>query len=350
VLLAVFTLSGFTGLIYESIWSHYLKLFLGHAAYAQTLVLAIFMGGMAIGAHVIGRYSQRIRRLLIAYAVVELAIGVFGLLFHPVFERVLDWSFLHAIPALGSPASVQLFKWTAGTLLLLPPSILMGATFPLISGGLVRLTPHRSGELLALLYFTNCLGAAVGVLVSGFFLPCKVGLPGTLLTAGLLNILLALVVAGMASPPARAGARISANSPRHAFRPCRADRGQYCQESVQRVPPVRSLPLLERSTCLPRPAASAASWRLGRLQSPTSANERRRSFRTVAELGHRILEQPRGQLPDLGYVLTATSAALYGLGNHREAFELVRKWSRRLPADNEYDLALGILAAAGTVS
>ena len=45
VLFALFSLSGFAGLIYESIWSHYLKLFLGHAAYAQTLVLAIFMGG-----------------------------------------------------------------------------------------------------------------------------------------------------------------------------------------------------------------------------------------------------------------------------------------------------------------
>ena len=44
----IFFLSGFCGLIYESIWSHYLKLFLGHAAYAQTLVLAIFMGGMAL--------------------------------------------------------------------------------------------------------------------------------------------------------------------------------------------------------------------------------------------------------------------------------------------------------------
>ena len=41
-LFAIFTFSGFAGLIYESIWSHYLKLFLGHAGYAQTLVLAIF--------------------------------------------------------------------------------------------------------------------------------------------------------------------------------------------------------------------------------------------------------------------------------------------------------------------
>src|ERR1700682_3776233 len=49
ILYALFAVSGFAGLIYESIWTHYLKLFLGHAAYAQTLVLAIFMGGMAIG-------------------------------------------------------------------------------------------------------------------------------------------------------------------------------------------------------------------------------------------------------------------------------------------------------------
>ncbi|HTB87715.1 MAG TPA: hypothetical protein VK743_07180, partial [Steroidobacteraceae bacterium] len=56
-LLAVFVVSGFTGLIYESIWSHYLKLFLGHAAYAQTLVLAIFMGGMALGSWAVAHYS-----------------------------------------------------------------------------------------------------------------------------------------------------------------------------------------------------------------------------------------------------------------------------------------------------
>ena len=54
---ALFTVSGFAGLIYESIWSHYLKLFLGHAAYAQTLVLALFMGGMAIGSWLCSRRS-----------------------------------------------------------------------------------------------------------------------------------------------------------------------------------------------------------------------------------------------------------------------------------------------------
>src|SRR5215204_7076890 len=81
---ALFTISGFAGLIYESIWSHYLKLFLGHAAYAQTLVLAIFMGGMALGSWLVSRFTLRIRDLLVGYALAEAGIGVLALLFHPL--------------------------------------------------------------------------------------------------------------------------------------------------------------------------------------------------------------------------------------------------------------------------
>jgi spermidine synthase len=90
-LLAVFVVSGFTGLIYESIWSHYLKLFLGHAAYAQTLVLAIFMGGMALGSWAVAHYSSRIRQLLWGYVLVEGLIGVLGILFHPLFVAATNF-------------------------------------------------------------------------------------------------------------------------------------------------------------------------------------------------------------------------------------------------------------------
>ena len=58
----LFTVSGFAGLIYESIWTHYLKLFLGHAAYAQSLVLMVFMGGMAAGAAWCARDAARMAR------------------------------------------------------------------------------------------------------------------------------------------------------------------------------------------------------------------------------------------------------------------------------------------------
>ena len=193
-LLAIFVVSGFTGLIYESIWSHYLKLFLGHAAYAQSLVLAIFMGGLALGSWVIARCSFRIHRLLMAYVLVEAVIGVLGLIFHPTFVAAYDFSFATAIPALPSAFWIHAYKWSLGSLIIFPQSVLLGMTFPLISGGLIRRWPDRPGETLATLYFTNSLGAAIGVLVSGFVLIGAVGLPGTIESAGILNIALALAI------------------------------------------------------------------------------------------------------------------------------------------------------------
>jgi spermidine synthase len=194
VLLAIFVVSGFTGLIYESIWSHYLKLFLGHAAYAQTLVLAIFMGGMALGSWLVATYSTRIRQLLLGYVVVEGVIGVLGLVFHALFVGMTDWSFDAVIPGLHSVALVHAYKWSLAAVLILPQSILLGMTFPLISGGVIRRWPDRPGATLSMLYFTNSLGASIGVLVSGFVLIRAFGLPGTIMTAGLLNVALALAV------------------------------------------------------------------------------------------------------------------------------------------------------------
>src|SRR3954471_23494308 len=89
----LFTVSGFAGLIYESIWTQYLKLFLGHAAYAQSLVLAVFMGGMAVGAAWCARRSARLANPLAVYAAVEAIIGLASLVFHPLFVALTDWSY-----------------------------------------------------------------------------------------------------------------------------------------------------------------------------------------------------------------------------------------------------------------
>jgi spermidine synthase len=190
----LFALSGFSGLIYESIWTHYLKLFLGHAAYAQTLVLAIFMGGMAIGSWICSRYSGRWGNLLLGYAMTEGIIGLCALIFHTAFAGTIEYAYSTLIPQLGSPAMVGAFKWSISTLMILPQSILLGMTFPLMSAGILRLFPERPGRSIALLYFANSIGAAVGVLASGFLLIRLTGLPGTIGIAGGINIVLAIVV------------------------------------------------------------------------------------------------------------------------------------------------------------
>src|SRR5512135_3156573 len=99
-LYGLFALSGFSGLIYESIWTHYLKLFLGHAAYAQTLVLAIFMGGMAAGSFISSKYMHKWKKPLKGYAVAELVIGCLALIFHPLFSKFMVLSYDVIIPSL----------------------------------------------------------------------------------------------------------------------------------------------------------------------------------------------------------------------------------------------------------
>src|SRR5262244_229018 len=104
-LLGIFVVSGFTGLIYESIWTHYLKLFLGHAAYAQAIVLAIFMGGMAVGSWLSARWSARWPRLLRAYALTEAAVGALALAFHTLFVATTGWAYDAVLPHFTG------FKW-----------------------------------------------------------------------------------------------------------------------------------------------------------------------------------------------------------------------------------------------
>ncbi len=201
-LFAIFAVSGFAGLIYESIWAHYLKLFLGHAAYAQTLVLAIFMGGMAVGSWISSRLSPRWRNLLTAYAVTEAAIGILALVFHEIFVASTGLAYDAVLPWLGGSAgAVYAFKWVFSALLIFPQSVLLGMTFPLMTAGVLRAFADRPGRSVAILYFTNSLGAAAGVLVSGFVLVPAAGLPGTLRIAGVINLVVAAAVWWVSPPP-----------------------------------------------------------------------------------------------------------------------------------------------------
>ena len=187
-LLLLFVLSGFAGLIYQSIWAHYLGLTLGHAAYAQTLVLAIFMGGLAVGAWLVSRTTLRQSHLILAYAVVELVIGILGVVFHPVFEAYVEFSQQSVLPGLSSDAWARAYQWLSATLLIAPQSILLGATFPLLSAGYLRLAPGSGGEILGGLYFANSIGAALGALFTTFLLLPLYGMPGSVLTAGSINL------------------------------------------------------------------------------------------------------------------------------------------------------------------
>src|SRR5256884_6449487 len=198
LLFALLALSGFTGLIYESVWSHYLRLFLGAAASAKSFGLAAFRGGMALGGWVASRWSARLKNLLAAYGWIEAAIGGAALIFHESFLLLTQFSLDRVLPALGSPAVVEIYKYSLCAVLIVPQTVLLGMTFPLLSGAVIRRGPAASGHHLAMLYFTNSIGAAAGALAAAFLLLGWLGMPGTMRFAGALNLALAAAVLAIA--------------------------------------------------------------------------------------------------------------------------------------------------------
>jgi len=165
-------------------------------------VLAVFLGGLAVGALAVAERSRRMRSPLLAYALAEGGLALAGLVFHPVFVAVTGGAYDALLPAVSDAGFASVARWVLAVGLILPQSILLGTTFPLMSAGVVRLAPDRSGRRISSLYFLNSLGGAVGVLLGGFVLVTHVGLPGTLVAAALLNVLAAVgaVVARPSSP------------------------------------------------------------------------------------------------------------------------------------------------------
>jgi predicted membrane-bound spermidine synthase len=193
VLFLLFFLSGISGLIYESIWSRYIRLFVGSAATAQILVLALFMGGMSMGAFLAGRHVNKLRAPIVVYGVIEGLVGLYALAFPHLFEAMMRFAYDVVFPAVGGGAGVTIAKWSLAASLILPPCVMLGTTFPLMSVGILRRDFKRSGEILSMLYFCNSFGAAFGAVFSGFVLVAKVGLPGALMVAAALNISIMLV-------------------------------------------------------------------------------------------------------------------------------------------------------------
>src|ERR1700753_3109965 len=89
MVLVLFFFSGATALVYEVVWSKFLSQMFGSTIYAQTVVLAAFMGGLALGNRFFGRGSDRARHPVQTYGILEIAIGIYALLF-PAIDRATD--------------------------------------------------------------------------------------------------------------------------------------------------------------------------------------------------------------------------------------------------------------------
>lgn len=175
-LAAVVFLTGALGLIYEALWFRMLGLVFGGTTEALSVLLACFMGGLALGSHLCGRWAGGIARPLRVFALLE--IGVAG------YAALTPWLFglvEQAYPALGAWGAAGRALLAAAVLV--PPTMLMGAALP---AALKSVERQGESARAGWLYGFNTLGGAAGVLLCAFVLIIAFGVRGALwLSAGL---------------------------------------------------------------------------------------------------------------------------------------------------------------------
>jgi len=189
-------MTGFSGLSYEVAWQKYLAALLGSHSEATAAVLAIFLGGLAVGYSLFGattaRFSARARargeapRLLLLYGAVEVGIGVWVMLFPVLFGLAQAVSF--RFPAADHELAAFAFDVFLTVLLIGPPTILMGGTIPILTQALAHDLDDAT-RVHAWIYAFNTMGAFAGALAAGFVLVPLLGLDGMLYTMGCINLI-----------------------------------------------------------------------------------------------------------------------------------------------------------------
>jgi spermidine synthase len=190
----LFVLSGATSLVYEVLWLRQLILIFGSTQFATSTILSTFMGGLALGAFGAGRLltGRQVSPLRI-YGVLEIGIGLYALLvptllgaLSPVYRMI--WQ----AGASESFMMLSLAKFAGIALILLPPTVLMGASLPVLARQVAD-DPDRIGGKVGLLYAINTLGAVLGTFIAGFIAIPGIGMQRTLWATAAVNLLLGMV-------------------------------------------------------------------------------------------------------------------------------------------------------------
>jgi spermidine synthase len=193
-ILFLFFLSGISGLVYQVVWIRLFSHLLGGSSLAISTVLAVFMGGLALGSRFFGKRVDRARRPLRLYAYLEFGIAFFGALV-PFLVLAVQPVYVGVVRALPLEAWVAP-RLAVALALLLPPTILMGGTLPVLARFLVR-TDELLGRRIGLLYAVNTAGAVLGSFLAGFFLIEALGLVAGTMVAVAGNVVAGVITLGI---------------------------------------------------------------------------------------------------------------------------------------------------------
>ena len=164
IVTALFFLSGFSALIYQTVWQRLLGLFGGSDTVSASLVVSAFLAGLGIGSLIAGLFADRLprRQALLLFAFVEILIGAYAAVSIPIFHDFL-------LGTLIELSRSRALTFVVAFVALLIPTVLMGLSLPLLARALVSDMDKAAGRI-SVLYGINTLGAGIGALAAGLWL------------------------------------------------------------------------------------------------------------------------------------------------------------------------------------
>ena len=199
--------SGATALIYQVLWQRLLGLVFGVTVYAASAVLASFMAGLALGSLVGGRWADRLRRPLLGYAAAEALVGISALASPWALDRAEALYVLLHPRLAASFGLLTAGRFLLSFLVLLLPTTLMGATFPLVVRSPL-LSRSALGPRLGWLYAANTAGGIAGTLLAGLYLIGAVGIAASFRLAATVNVAVSLIAATLSWRSEAAGVSV----------------------------------------------------------------------------------------------------------------------------------------------
>jgi spermidine synthase len=193
VLLVAYGLVGFTALVYEVAWTRALATVLGSSIYAFAAMLGAFLTGIALGSLLVRKRVDALKRPLVALAAGVALLGVLALATTAILPRLPDL-LLRFLEHNGlDPGPIALLQIGLCMLVMLPPTLVLGALFPLLTRVVAEHAPDP-GSAVGRVYFANTLGSASGAFSAGFVLLPWLGLRGTLALAAAIDLATASAV------------------------------------------------------------------------------------------------------------------------------------------------------------
>ena len=182
----LFFISGFSALVLEVVYVKLLRYWAGNTAAAVAAVLCAYMAGLAVGSLGAGRWLLRLKHLLALYGGLELLVGLYSVGLPELMEG-LKPAYLNVTLWLGPHTSLALVAhFLAAAVLLLIPTLAMGASFPVVVRAASQGSEDRA-DVAGKLYAANLAGAAAGALLSDFLLVRFWGLGNSLLLVAAVN-------------------------------------------------------------------------------------------------------------------------------------------------------------------